>query len=99
MPPFISEIEVSDLKDFNEENISLKLIEDNIPDNVSEASSKVAKKSQRSSDSDTRLAPLPPKKEPVFNETFADCSNNYLKQFPREILINFPYLRVPYIFK
>ncbi|KOC65091.1 Leucine-rich repeat-containing protein 27 [Habropoda laboriosa] len=91
------EIEINDVRDTNENDLSLTHIEDIFPDNVSDVSSTTLKKSPESSKSSVHLSPVIPKKEPVCNDTFVDFSNTNLKRFPNDILNYFPRLRMLYL--
>lgn len=76
--------------------MSLTFMEDVFPDSGSDTSITL-NKSEKSSRTDTNL-PVP-KKEPICNQTFVDFSGTELIQFPSEILIKFPYIRVSYLSK
>lgn len=96
----IVEIEIKDdMKDAKKDE--LELIEDTFSDEVSEYSSLSCKESKTFLKSNISLtsnesisSPLVPKKEPIYNDMFADFSNTDLKQFPIAILNNFSQLRV-----
>lgn len=105
----IVEIEIKDdMKDEKKDELNLELIEDTFSDEVSQYSSLSCKESKTFLKSNISLTsnksispPLPPvpKKEPIYNDMFADFSNTDLKQFPIAILNNFSQLRVAYFFK
>lgn len=100
-------IEINDdIKDAKKNELNLELIEDTFSDDVSEYSSLSHKESKTFLKSNTSVpsnesisSPLVPKKEPIYNDMFADFSNTDLKQFPIVILNNFSQLRVAYFFK
>ncbi|XP_071872022.1 uncharacterized protein [Bombus fervidus] len=87
---------INKVKDTKKNDLKLTFIEDTFPDD-SEASSTTMKESRKSSKSTLSLPPLALKKEPVYDEIFVDFSNMNLKQFPTEILNNFPHLRMLYL--
>lgn len=76
--------------------LSLTLVED-ISADSSEVSSMTMKKPHKSKTS-TPLPPTP-KKQPIYNKMFADFSNTELKECPRDILNQFPQLKVSSFFK
>ncbi|XP_029047485.2 plant intracellular Ras-group-related LRR protein 9-like [Osmia bicornis bicornis] len=90
----VEDSEANDSKNTNENDMSLTFIEDAFPDSGSDTSTTL-NKSEKSSRTDTNL-PVP-KKEPICNQTFVDFSGTELTQFPSEILIKFPYIRMLYV--
>lgn len=96
---FIIGTTINKVKDTKKNDLSLAFIENTYPDSALEAFSATVKESRKSSKSTISLPPLALRKEPVCDEIFVDFSNMDLKQFPTEILNNFPHLRVFYFFK